>query len=42
MLGQNPVPVECAHCGHEWDYGGLTPYAQCPQCQRSNNLRERL
>lgn len=30
--------VECRHCGHSWTYTGITPYAQCPICQRSNNL----
>lgn len=34
------IPVECRHCEHEWLYKGLTPYAQCPDCQRSNNLME--
>lgn len=33
------TPVTC-HCGYEWLYTGLTPYAQCPECQRSNNLLE--
>ena len=34
------IPVECRYCSHEWLYTGMTPYAQCPDCQRSNNLLE--
>lgn len=36
------VEVECEHCGYQWSYSGMTPYAQCPDCQRSNNLMEQL
>jgi len=36
------VDVECRHCGHTWTYRGKTPYAQCPRCQKSNNLTEIL
>ena len=36
------VDVECRYCGHTWTYRGKTPYAQCPRCQKSNNLTEVL
>lgn len=30
--------VQCRHCNHQWTYSGMTPYAQCPKCQKSNKL----
>lgn len=31
--------VTCDHCGYTWEYTGISVYAQCPRCQRSNSLR---
>lgn len=31
--------ITCDHCGYTWDYTGISIYAQCPRCQRSNSLR---
>lgn len=31
--------ITCNHCGYTWDYTGISIYAQCPRCQRSNSLR---
>jgi predicted Zn-ribbon and HTH transcriptional regulator len=33
------VSVTCYNCGYAWEYCGKTQYAQCPQCQKSNNLK---
>lgn len=32
--------IKCEHCDYIWDYTGISVYAQCPRCQRSNSLRE--
>lgn len=34
--------VVCQYCDHPWQYSGQTPYAQCPKCMKSNNLKELL
>lgn len=33
--------ITCNHCNYTWDYTGISIYAQCPRCQRSNSLRGR-